>query len=145
MKKTLKRLVTLTLAICCLMTPIALTAGAEEIQPRLNNTISTFTNMSITSSGQMNIAYSYTGFPGVTTHAIVTTFLEKRVLGIMWVGVDNGQPDGAWVDTFYLEDHAWGRTYQLSDPGTYRVRVHYAIHGSGGAADSLQYIGSDSY
>lgn len=145
MKKTLKKLLTLTLALCFLLTPIAMVANAEGVQPRLNNTMATGTNMKITSSGKMNIAYLYSGYPGVTTKAVVTTYIEKRVLGIFWSRVDIGTTNDEWVDTFYKDEHGWSRSYQLSDSGTYRVKVEYKIYGSGGAADVLTYEGTDSY
>lgn len=144
MKKALKRLLTLTLAICCLMTPIALAAGAEQIQPRLNNTVSTFMNMSITSTGMLSIGYDYSGFPGVTTHAVIRTRVEKKVL-FLWTDVDLGVPDDVWVDTVYQSDYTGGRSFQLSKSGTYRVTVEYTIYGSGGAADVLEHQATDSY
>lgn len=145
MKKTLKKLLTLTLALCFLVTPLALAVGAENIQPRLNNTISTLTNMSITSSGELNIGYNYSGVIGVTSHAVIKTYVEKRTLLFFWSRVDIGTTDNVWVDTVYQEFYTGGRSFQLSSSGTYRVTVQYTIYGSGGAADVLDYEGTDSF
>ena len=145
MKKTLKKLLTLTLALCFLIAPVATAANAEGVQPRLNNTMSAFSNMKITSAGKMNIAYNYTGYPGITTKAVVTTYVEKRVLGLFWSRVDIGTTNDEWVDTFYLDENAWSRSYQLSDSGTYRVKIEFKIYGSGGAADVLNHEHTDSY
>ncbi len=145
MKKLAKKLITLTLAICFLITPVALVANAAEIQPRLNNTISTTTTMGISSSGKLTVAYKYVGVPGVTTKAVITTYVEKRFLGIFWSRVDIGTTNDEWVDTFYEDQHIYERSYQLSSSGTYRVTVQYKIYGSGGAADVLDYEGTDSY
>ena len=145
MKKLAKKLITLTLAICFLITPVALVANAAEIQPRLNNTISTATTMGISSSGKLTVAYNYVGVPGVTTKAVITTYVEKRFLGIFWSRVDIGTTNDEWVDTVYQDQYSGGRSYQLSSSGTYRVTVQYKIYGSGGAADVLDYEGTDSY
>ena len=145
MKKLAKKLITLTLAICFLITPVALTASAAEIQPRLNNTISTATAMNINSTGRLTVTYKYVGVPDVTTKAVITTYVEKRVLGIFWSRVDIGTTNDEWVDTIYEDEYSGGRTYQLSSSGTYRVTVEYKIYGTGGAADVLDYQGTDSY
>lgn len=150
MKKHLKKLLTLTLALCFMITPVALTANAASdadagVMPCLNNTLSTFTTMSINSSGKLTVSYNYSGFPGVTTKAVITTYVEKRFLGIFWSRVDIGTTDDEWVDTIYQEDYTGSRTYQLSDSGTYRVTVQYKIYGTGGAADVIDYEGTDSY
>ncbi len=145
MKKSIQKILSLTLALCFLITPIALTASAAEVQPRLNNTISTATNMKITSAGKMNISYNYSGIPGVTTKGVITTYVEKRFLGIFWTRVDIGTTDDEWVDTIYEEYYAGSRSYQLSASGTYRVTVQYKIYGSGGAADVLDSQITDSY
>jgi len=145
MKKLTRKIITLTLAICCLIAPFTTMASAAEVQPRLNNTLSTVTTMNINSSGQLSIVYKYTGFPDVTTKAVITTYIQKRTLGIFWFRVDIGTENDEWVDTIYKEDYAGVRTYQLSDRGTYRVNVEYKIYGSGGAADVLEYQGTDTY
>jgi len=146
MKTLTKKLVTLTLAFCFLITPLALAVNAAESPtPRLNNTISTTTNMTITESGLLSIGYKYVGFPDVTTHAVITTYVQKRFLGVFWKRVDIGTENNEWVDTIYQEDYVGSRSFQLSDSGTYRVTVQYEIYGSGGAADVLDYQGTDSY
>jgi len=145
MKQFTKKLITLTLAICCLIAPFATIANAAEIQPRFNNTMSTVTAMSINSSGKLVIAYNYVGYPGITTRAEITTYVQKRTLWLFWTRVDIGTPDNEWVDTSYQEDYTYERSFQLSDEGTYRVTVEYKIYGTGGEADVIDYQGTDTY
>lgn len=115
------------------------------IMPRYNNVASVNTQMSINSSGKMTINYSYNGFPSSTTKAVITTYIEKRTLGLFWARVDIGQADNQWVDTFMKYAHDGSRTYQLASSGTYRVTVTYKIYGTGGSADTIIAELKDSY
>lgn len=119
--------------------------SANEVMPRYNNVASVNTQMSINSSGKMSISYSYKGFPSSTTKAVITTYIEKRTLGLFWSKVDIGQPNNQWVDTFTEYSHTGTRTYQLSSSGTYRTTVTYKIYGSGGSADTITSELKDSY
>lgn len=147
MKKSIKKLSALLLALCLLIVPsAAVTASAEEgIMPYYNNVTSTYTAMNINSSGQMSIAYQYAGSSSKTTKAVITTYIEKKVLGLFWQRVNNGQPDNQWVDTIYKYEYSGYRKVQLNSSGTYRVKVQYKIYGSGGAADVIDYESEDSY
>lgn len=145
MKTRFKRILTLTLALCFLITPLALTANAEGIEPRYNNTMMVYSAMNINSNGKLTVTYSYDGRTGITTKAVITTYIEKRVLLFFWSRVDIGTTDDQWVDTFYDDSHVYTRSHQLSDSGTYRVKVTYKIYGSGGAADTIEYEGTDSF
>lgn len=147
MKKSIKKLSVLLLTLCLLIVPsAAVTASAEEgITPYFNNVISVSTNMVINSSGQMTISYQYAGSSSKTTKAVITTYIEKKVLGLFWQRVNNGQPDNQWVDTINDYKYSGYRKVQLNSSGTYRVKVEYKIYGSGGAADVVDYEKEDSY
>ena len=86
---------------------------------------------------KLKIYYDYTGLSGKTTKVVITTYIEKKTLGLFWSRVENGQPNNQWVDTSY--------TFQLSSTGTYRVTVTYKVYGSGGAADEIKCVMKDSY
>lgn len=144
MKFPAKKLLTLTLALCFLLTPFAMAANAAEVQPRLNNTLSVMTNMSINSSGKLSIGYNYTAFDSFTK-AVITTYVEKRFLGLFWTRVDIGTTNDEWVDIVYEDYYTGSHSYQLSSSGTYRVTVQYVIYGTGGPADVIDYQGTDSY
>ncbi len=102
-----------------------------------NNMYSTLTNASIASNGTMTIYESYDGIPGVTTRGELTTYIEKRILGIFWKKVNNGQPNNQWVDTIYNYRYSGTHSYQLSSTGTYRATVIYKVYGTGGDPDEL--------
>ena len=72
---------------------------------------------------------SNTGFSSAEIH----TYVERRILGIFWVKVDNGQPDKTWVAT--STQHVYSKNYSLSlsQTGTYRVTAEYTFYGSSGS------------
>lgn len=142
MKKQIKRMFVAILVLCLSIAPLcpvsAAVASENEIMPLYNNVASVTANMGISDSGKMTINYSYTGSSSVTTKAIITTYIEKRTLGLFWTRVDNGQTDKQWVDTINNYRYTGSRTYQLSSTGTYRVTINYKIYGSGGSADEIE-------
>lgn len=142
MKKQIKRMFVVVLVLCLSIVPIcpvsAAVASENEIMPCYNNVATVTANMGISDSGKMTINYSYTGSSSVTTKAVITTYIEKRTLGLFWTRVDNGQTDKQWVDTINNYRYTGSRTYQLSSSGTYRVTINYKIYGSGGSADEIE-------
>ena len=145
MTKRLKVLVSAILVLCLFIVPLSPVSAAEGITPRYNNVATVTANMGISDSGKMTINYKYTGSSSVTTKAVITTYIEKKFLGLFWRRVDIGTTDDQWVDTINDYKYAGSRTYQLSSTGTYRVTVIYKIYGSGGAADEIECQMTDSY
>ena len=149
MKKIIKRALASILVLCLSVVPFcsvsASAATQEEITPYFNNTLSTTPSMKIDNSGKMSISYKYSGYANITTKAVITTYIEKKTLGLFWSRVDIGTTNDEWVDTVNDYRYTGSRTYQLSSSGTYRVTVVYKIYGSGGAADEIEYQAKDSY
>ncbi len=149
MNQIIKRMLATVLALCLSVVPFcsvsASAATQEEVTPYFNNTLSTTTAMNISSSGKMTISYQYSGYSSITTKAVITTYIEKKTLGLFWTRVDIGTTDNQWVDTINDYRYTGSRSYQLSSSGTYRVTVVYKIYGSGGAADEIEYQSKDSY
>lgn len=149
MKKRIKRFVTAILVLCLSIIPLspvsAATATPEEIMPMYNNVGSATATININSSGKLTIGYQYSGYSSITTKAVITTYIEKKTLGLFWTRVDIGQTDDEWVDTINDYRYTGSRTYQLSSSGTYRVTVIYKIYGSGGSADEIECQMKDSY
>lgn len=147
MRKTFKKMLAAILTLCLFIVPICSVSAAtqEEVMPLYNNTASVTTAMNINSSGKMTISYQYSGYPSTTTKAVITTYIEKKTLGLFWSRVDIGTSNDQWVDTINDYRYTGSRTYQLSSSGTYRVTVVYKIYGSGGAADEIEYQAKDSY
>jgi len=110
---------------------------ADEITPYYNNASTVSGNFSINANGLATITYNYIGIPNVTTKAVITSYLEKKTLGLFWRRVDIGTTDDEWVDTINKSSYSGNRTHQLSSTGKYRVTIIYTIYGSGGSADEI--------
>lgn len=150
MKKCIKRISVAILILCLTIVPFSpvsatVADGNEIITPYYNNVKSASTVISINNSGKLTITYSYSGSPSITTKAIITTYIEKKTLGLFWTRVDIGTTNDEWVDTINSSSYSGTRTYQLSSTGTYRVTTVYKIYGSGGAADEIECRAQDSY
>lgn len=139
-KYTLKKLVSLILANVLLLLIVFVPAKAavqDEVAPCYNNVVTANSTVAISSSGVATITNMYNGFQNVTTKAVITTYIEKKILGIFWSRVDIGQTNDEWVDTIYNYKYSGSHSVQLPSTGTYRVTVEYVIYGSGGAADTI--------
>ena len=134
------------LILTIILSSFFVTAAASDVSTRsLNNTSSTSTNFTISTSGNACISVSYNGYKNVTTGAKITSYIEKRTLGIFWSKVDIGQTNNEWVDTStdYLD--AFVHNFQLPSTGTYRATVVYEISGTGGATDVIEYEQERTY
>jgi hypothetical protein len=149
MNKLIKRIFAIVLTLCVSIVPLcsfsASAATPEEIMPLYNNVSNATANLGITDSGKLTINYRYVGSSQVTTKAVITTYIEKKVLGLFWSRVDIGTTDDQWVDTIYDYRYTGSRTYQLPSSGTYRVTVNFKIYGNGGAADNIENQQTVSY
>lgn len=150
MNQGIKKILVSLLAFCLLTTPVfsvstAAVTAKYSIAPLYNNTATVLTSMAINNSGKMSINYNVAGFSSLTTKISITTYIEKKTLGLFWMRVDNGQANEQWVDTIYDYKYNGSRTYQLASSGTYRVTVVYKVYGSGGSADEIEYQKTDSY
>ena len=114
---------------------------AEKEQLRYNNTVDTYTNFSITSTGTANVKTRYTGIPNVTTGATIEITIKKRFLLVFWT--TEIEEEYTVYGTNY--DHTY--QYDLTDygSGTYKCLVTYTISGSGGADDIVEFEDTASW
>lgn len=101
--------------------------------------------MAINSQGVMTITYQYSSDSSTTSKVEITTYVEKRTLGIFWTRVDIGTSDNQWTDTIYNYRYTSSRTYQLSDAGTYRTKVTYQFYNSSSLTDTIDCEDTDTY
>ena len=92
---------------------------------------------SISENGLLTVDNQFLGIRGKTTTGEITTYIDKRRLGLFWTRVDIGQPNNQWRDVVYDYIYNGTHTFQLSSHGTYRITVTYVISGSGGEADTI--------
>lgn len=149
MKKQIKKILVITLMLCLSVTSI-IPVSAENLPkngiiPLYNNTKIVRTYCNVNDNGLLTISYNVDGYSKKTTKIVITTYVEKKVLGLFWNRVDNGQPNEEWVDTIYNYKYNDTRTFSLSSTGKYRVNVTYEIYGSGGSADNVPYQAEVTY
>lgn len=108
------------------------------ISPLLNNGQTYSENFVISSSGLSEVKVSYTGVEGVTTKVTVTTYLQKKTLGLFWTKVDIGTEDKQWVDTSTSISGTFVHQFQLKSTGTYRAVIKIVFSGSGGSDDVIE-------
>ena len=82
---------------------------------------------------------------GVTTGATITSYIEKRTLGLFWSKVDIGEANNEWVDVSTDYTDAFVHEFWLEDTGTYRATVVYEISGTGGSTDVIDYEQQRTY
>ena len=132
-KNILCLLMALMLTVSTSMAVLALSSDGT----RYNNVLSINTYADISGNGLLTVDYCFKGRQGVTTKGEITSYVEKKILGLFWVRVDIGQPNNQWYDLVYDYKYNGSHTCQLSAQGTYRITVVYVISGSGGAADTI--------
>ena len=149
MKNKFKSILTIVIALCLSITSFttasAATATFDGIMPLYNNTSYASAGMKIDNSGKMEITYDFSGLKSKTSKVVITTYIEKRTLGLFWSRVENNQPDNQWVDTIYSIEHTKIRHFQLSSKGTYKVKILFKVYGTGGSTDEIPYEIKDSY
>ncbi len=135
--KLKKRLLSFVLACIFFTTTASSVVNAQEISPRYNNVESASSIVDISNSGVISITNKFSANNSVFSKAVITTYIERKILGLFWSRVDIEQNDDEWVDTIYNNIYKGTHSHQLVKNGTYRVTVEYVIYGSGGLADNF--------
>jgi len=132
MKPKVTKITTILLLLVISTTLFILPANADEpTRSKYFNTVSTTAGVF---SGVLEIQNEYTILPNTGfTSAKISTYVERRTLGIFWVKVDNGQTDKTWVDTSTSKNYSKSYSLTLTQTGTYRVTAEYTFYGSSGS------------
>lgn len=132
-----KRMLSFIVTCMLIITTGTFMVNAQEVSPRYNNVVSAQSQANVSSTGVITITNNYVADSTVFSKAQITTYIEKRTLGLFWSRVDVGQNNDEWVDTIYTNVYNGTHSHQLTKTGTYRATVEYIIYGSGGAADNI--------
>ena len=144
MKKITAIILLLTTIITCMFVPVGaegtgnFTSVTGTITPRWSNGDACDYNFYILTDGTAKVTVDYVGTSGAFTNVTVTTYIQKRFLGIFWTTVDIGQPDNKWIDTSTSIDGRFVHTVSLSNTGTYRAVIKIVFSGTGGADDVIE-------
>lgn len=125
----------LVLALCAPLVRPVFAAG--EVTPRYNNTVSVQTTAAVSSTGLLMVRHVLDGIEGVTARTEITTYVEKKVLGLFWSRVDIGTEDNCWYIHVGSYSYEGTRQCQLTSTGTYRITSTYVVTGTGGTADEI--------
>ena len=144
-KNIIKRVVCIAVAFVIAMSTFSAFAAAQMVEPYFNNTMDASNTVSISSSGKLTIKNNFLAYDNYFSKAIITTYVEKKVLGLFWSRVDIGQNNNKWIDVIYESLYTGFHYFQLSDKGTYRVTTEFVVYGSGGPADTLTETATTEY
>jgi len=137
----MKKMISTLLAVITLVGVMVYPSYATEntsVVPRLNNGNNCSYNFVISSSGMSEVGVTYEGIPGVMNKVTVTTYIQKKILGLFWITVDIGTPDKKWVDTSTNLYGIFVHQFQLQATGTYRAVFKVVFSGTGGSDDVIE-------
>lgn len=137
MYKSKKAILCLVFAAVMIISTSMASFAASPDETRYNNTVTATSAASISDNGLLTVTNKYQGIRGTTTKGEITTYIEKKTMGLFWKRVDIGQPNNQWLDVVYDYSYYGSHTFQLSSHGTYRITVIYVISGSGGDPDTI--------
>lgn len=144
-KNIIKRVVCIAVAFVIAMSTFSAFAAAQMVEPYFNNTMDASNTVLISSSGKLTIKNNFLAYDNYFSKAIITTYVEKKVLGLFWSRVDIGQNNNKWIDVIYESLYTGFHYFQLSDKGTYRVTTEFVVYGSGGPADTITRTATTQY
>ncbi len=132
--RNLKKIIAIVLAVIVFASVLMIFASAEgenNAKSKYYNVVQTVAGIS--SSGLLTITNYYSITGSGFTSAKIETYVEKRILGVIWVKVNNGQTNNTWVATSTAKTYSKDYYLQLSSSGTYRVTAEYTFYGSNGS------------
>ena len=144
-KNIIKRVICVAVAFVMAMSTFSAFAAAQMVEPYFNNTMDVSNEASVSSSGKLTIMNSLVAYYNYFSKAIITTYVEKKVLGLFWSRVDIGQTNDKWIDVIYENVYTGFHYFQLSDKGTYKVTTEFVVYGSGGPADTITRTATTQY
>lgn len=128
MKKT-KRIIAVVMSLVLILACCPIAVSADTPTPYMNNTMGTSTGFSINSAGKANITVAYSGIPGITTGAKITSYIERKS-GSSWIRVPNGTSYNIWIDNPTSTSFATEHSTTVTIRGEYRAVITYNIYGS---------------
>ena len=132
MKRMKKRFWVLVLA-CLMAFSVAVPAhaaqgGNETVQPMLVEPVECRSVCGVSDSGVLSIQNRYTSVDDAVNWVVITTYVEKRNLLILWERVDIGKPDNVWLDYCSGASNSRSRSVQLPESGTYRITATFELY-----------------
>ena len=101
--------------------------------------------MNINSNGQMNVIYRSVCNATTTNKMEITTYVEKKILGLYWERVNINTINNEWIDTIYDFHYNDCRSVQLSSRGIFRCTVVFHIYDINGICTQFSFQTTDFY
>ena len=137
----MKKIISILLVAITLVGVIAFPSYAAKntsIVPCFNNGDNCKYSFNISSSGLSEVSITYAGMSGVMKKVTVTTYIQKKTLGLFWTKVDIGTTDKQWVDEATNVSGRFVHQFQLKSTGTYRAVFKIVFSGTGGSDDVIE-------
>lgn len=84
-------------------------------------------SFTISSTGLASLRVTYRGDDTVVERISVTSYLEKKTLGLFWLRVNIGTDGNEWFDTCAMSHTDVLNQFQLKSKGTYRATFKVQI------------------
>lgn len=110
----------------------------EELSPRYAVPIDVSLDVNISSSLMLYTTAEYATYDPAVTRVVMTTYVEKRSLLVIWNRVDIGQTNNEWVDVGGMGTFDATHTVQLSNSGKYRVTTVYEVYNGSTLLDTIE-------
>ena len=132
MKKTVKRvlLLTLSMLVCLTSIPVYAAEAENQIMPRLSHIGGASFTFDATSSGGY-VSVEYTGYEASFVSAKLTVKVEKRFLLVFWNDV------GTWTATSTDLYGIFSHVMPLNGSGKYRATFTLEVTGKDGTVDVI--------
>lgn len=123
--------------ICLLLFSSTIVVYATDVMPCYDNILYAETKAYLSDEGVLTIYNEYSAANDAIAEASITTYIEKRFLGIFWARVDIGVDGNAWTDTSTTSDYWNEYSFQLSSTGKYRITTEYIFTGIDGNIEEV--------
>lgn len=123
MKKAISLILIIATLFATLLTP-AQAAQADQISPQYVTSDNAYTNLTISTTGEVQVVVKLTGMSDVAEIS-VTTYLEKKIGNTWYRALVN-----PWTYSTTNSYCATSFTGNISNSGTYRARSTFTVTGS---------------
>lgn len=123
-------------ALC--VAPASATQPQNEASPLYVVNIDTTCYCDVSASNELTVANTYSVNDSQITRVVVTTYVEKRSLLVIWNRIDIGETNNEWVDYGSNGHFSKSHTAQLPSSGTYRVTTVFEIYGGSVLLDTAE-------
>ena len=110
----------------------------NEISPlfQTNITATQTTEVSNADEAVINISYAVTS--SSVTRVVITTYVEKRSLLVIWNRVDIGETNNEWVDIGGSGYFSVSHSIELPSSGTYRTTSIFEVYSGTTLLDTVE-------